>query len=729
MILSSSKEKRHWHLVFVNDLVEGQTIEDIDAYTSVDKGHDHPVELLIRDAGTDEEEITVTLQPVGEGRKKHTHDTSELKLVKPKSPIENLTDTEATNVGLSNYVAAKEYEKDSYERALTSRKFYAGLPGGQWLEGDISKLSGEDRATPVLNDAEGAVDMFSGFQRESRTNIKYLPVENGDTVVADILTFLATIISEQNNLKYEQSDQFVDGVSAGRGLINCTIDYESNLLGDVRIRSYPWDEVFFGPHDRKDLEDCEYYVMFKWLSRSEFNRLYPELGKSVIWTSNTTAGGGDDEYDNEIRPELVDGSTAGYTSDDFIDRANKRIKVFESWERIKSKYPIIFNNEEDVFINAEEWPSDAVEKAKTLPGFKVVERFRSQMLITKFTSVGLISREINDDHSELYGLIPFYNKKHKEKWWGKIEATKGISRVKNKNLAQFVDIVSKMTNAGWVITRDMFATQQAYDNFLDNSAKPGFVAEVDNIEKMPIKLEGSPFPAGLVQLYSILDNKERQLINLNLQAFGLGSSGESGRSKNASVRQSLVGNGTLYDNFALAQIQIGRKLLEFFSNREIFPPDRIRRMLEINAVVGKTKFGERYFVPEDFTPQQDTPPTIKISEIVRILEDDDITRYDVAVSEGESSPTQRRSIAKELQEMRLSGDHVPYHTWVRYLDLPQAEKDIMLEEYQQLLQQQSQQTQQTTAMEVGKTREAGQQKKELEILKFQLDQQKNQPVQ
>ncbi len=49
--------------------------------------------------------------------------------------------------------------------------------------------------------------------------MKCFPVEGGDQIVADMLTILIKIVTEQNNYSFEESLIFKDEIVAGRGTV------------------------------------------------------------------------------------------------------------------------------------------------------------------------------------------------------------------------------------------------------------------------------------------------------------------------------------------------------------------------------------------------------------------------------------------------------------------------------------------------------------------------------
>ncbi|GAF95621.1 unnamed protein product, partial [marine sediment metagenome] len=270
----------HWHLAYIGN--DGQ------GYTSYDKKHRHSVETELIEPEApeegalevpeeEEEEPTLELGDVKVGEANgHTHKLRDLP--EPKEP-DKKPDNELAAEVVRQFREIHEYERASYEMALKAEGFYSG--DDQWDKTIKNKLEGESRAALTINEIEPKMDLLSGYQRQNRMDIRYLPVEGSDARWADILNIVVKNIMTQNEFESEESEIFDDELIVGRGNINIDVDYDSNLDGDIIVERFPWQDVRYGPHEKKNLKDLEILTKDKWYSRSKVEQMWPEKAERI----------------------------------------------------------------------------------------------------------------------------------------------------------------------------------------------------------------------------------------------------------------------------------------------------------------------------------------------------------------------------------------------------------------------------------------------------------------
>ena len=88
-----------------------------------------------------------------------------------------------------------------------------------------------ERAALTINEIEPKIDLLSGYQRQNRTDFKFMPVEEGDQRVADILNVVVKNITDQCQYPHEETLVFEDMAIRGRGCFNIYVSNEKNILG------------------------------------------------------------------------------------------------------------------------------------------------------------------------------------------------------------------------------------------------------------------------------------------------------------------------------------------------------------------------------------------------------------------------------------------------------------------------------------------------------------------
>ena len=207
------KGNGHKHIVYTNDRT-GK------GFTSISKGHSHVMRFEVDQKPTMGGEMV----PLGTGRwilepaDGHTHD------IIPIMPVEikkKENDEDIVSECLRLYRYARDLEKPARIQGRESLKFYEGE---QWDDSVVTQLEKEKRACLTINQIESKIDLLSGYQRQNRTDIKYMPVEDGDQRVSEITDIITKNILENCNFRFEETDVFDDMTIVGRGLFNVYVE-------------------------------------------------------------------------------------------------------------------------------------------------------------------------------------------------------------------------------------------------------------------------------------------------------------------------------------------------------------------------------------------------------------------------------------------------------------------------------------------------------------------------
>jgi hypothetical protein len=665
--MSTTKEKGHTHLIFLDDLGIG--------ITSRDNKHRHDVGVKPEEQAEIETIQAMKLQgilppdapePSGEliifSADGHTHDFAPQRFSETTSGESGKSEDDWVSDVQAKVDLGEEYQQEFKDNGDLSIGYYDGTQ--QWSSDDKSNLQESMRAAITLNKIEPLIDLLVGFQRQNKLDIKYLPVEGGDQVIADIYNLVSKNITEATNYDYEQTIAFRDSAIVGRGLLNTKIRYDRNPLGDIVIEHYPWDEVVFGEHDKLDLGDCEFIAKTKWLSRNKVEGLWPKKAKNIIWPAEEDKG--------KTREDPTAGGVSGLK---WVDGYKKRVKAVECWIKEFEQVHVVMNHEEEVFIEADDWTSEDISKVKTIEGFTVIPIAKTFMRVVKIAGNVLISNEIDDNFDTEFPIVPVYAKKMKNKIWGKVEGMKGIQEEINKRHSQIIDIVNKMINWNWLVGGTTFDDENQKEEFIRNSSTPGAVlTSSDPVNNPPVKLESSGFPTGIANLEQLSTQTLREISNINAELQGISTRAESGVAIAEKKRQSMLGNEFLYDNLSLANRLEGRILLKLIP--KVWTPERILRLVEDSSQgqQGLT-LGGREFVGQQQAQDQ---TQISSEDVMRALEDTDISKFDVVVTESRYTPTVRQENLSQFIELARVGAPIPTEIFIEFFDIPEEQKKTIM---------------------------------------------------
>ncbi len=685
----------HYHIAYVND--QSKT-----ALLSTDANHNHqiqwqegqeaqPLNPLERGIASSSplqwSESIIAKWIISPAKDGHTHELGQEVPEKDETNKEEDEDIVRDVRGL--WKECLELEKDYITRGEESDGFYSGISEydkgkGQWDKGLKSELTNSQRAALTINEIEPKIDILSGHQRQNRLDIKYFPVEEGDATTAEILNVLAKNVLEQNNFDFEETEAFEDQAITGRGNIDIRVDYDKNLEGDIVVEWYPWKQVKYGPHNKKDASDCEYMFKHQMHSKAFLKNMWPDKADDIEAEYKDTFS----DTHRDIKPdqyESPDAKSENVTADmpmnkrdtDFVDLAKKKFMVLECWRRKYKRVSILVNIADKVYHNAEYWSSRDISSIKTMADFDVVEVKRHRMRVTFIANTVLLEDKYPDLPVQDIHTIPLYGKKRGKYIWGKVESAKDPQREVDKRHSQIVDILNKVASYGWFYDNETFAGDKKEEtNFKNNSSTPGFIQKVNSVKNLPEKVEGVKFPGEIAAFHKLSSDKIKEIMNVNLELLGLSSGATSGIQELRRARQALIGNEFLFDNLSLAKRKLGRMLAAYIQH--VYTVERMIRILENRASRGDIVQPKNVPVgsPMEQLIQQSEglAPKYDPAVLKTLLENADLTKYDVAVGESAYSPTNRQANFIIWLEAAKTGVPVPPAILYDLSDLPDKEK-------------------------------------------------------
>lgn len=588
---------------------------------------------------------------------------------------------------LELFRTAHAIEEPSLIKASESEDYYAGK---QWKDSDKNSLEKMSRACLTINIIAPKIDEISGNQRQTRTDIHFLPFETGDQRACDLYNVIVKCILQASLYDREKSKVFMDEVITGRGNFNLYVDFSKNLFGDARVEKFPWRGVRYGPHENDDLSDCEYLFKFRKFSKGNLERMYPDKADiiqkdfelfTIDGARHTVYAGDNYAKGDESRSKVIVGGEV------MVDTARKEYTLLECWRKVYIDATVAVEAEDEFVESLFGWDTKDIKQVQNMQGFVVIKRNQTKMRITKIAGATVLSDE---DPAELpvddFFLIPVYANKRESEWWGKVEAAKDPQRELNKRRSQAIDMANKMGANGWGFDDSTFPDKNEENKFKRNSTSPGFVVKLNSVTSPPYRFEGPDFPVAMVQLMQMDMENIDKILNISSRDPGANTS-------SAAILQAqklkLVGNEFVFDNLSFAERKLGMLLVHTI--RKYYTPDRIYRMVSHYSKKRPVLVGGRAFeeFPED--------------EIMEILQNADITNFDIVVSEASASPTMRMSISMMLQDMMKAGQQVSPKLMTKYLDLPEEDRNEMEQEMEQQAASMSQQSQQQSDAQIEMT--------------------------
>lgn len=612
---------------------------------------------------------------------------------KQKKTTEDPKDVIADCIALWREAISLEY--DSAEKGRESERFYKG---DQWDWADKNTLQSLDRAALTINEIQRNVNTLLGYQMEQRTDIRYLPQESGDQVIADMLNVISKRILDNCSYQREETKSFKDAIVAGKGELNTYVSFDRTIQGDVVVERFPWDGVKRGPHDKEDLSDCEYQVKDRMLSLAKLKMMWPDKADELEHSFDSYCGkypdvpdikgssGTNEDYrnakkvDERVTPYVVEGNA-------MIDMKRKNMRLVQCERKVYEDVSVIFSPNEEFFFTAYDWDLKDVALARTIPGFDAITQKKARVRITKFVGTTLLSDENPADlPSQEFYTTPIYAYRQNGEFWGVVEAVKDPQREFNKRRSQLMDGINRLGSDTVYITQNTFPNSIDEAQFKKNRSKPGNIAKVSSIADKPHHERGMDLPQGLVQIMQMDQESLQRLFNIVVER---GGANESGALFLERKKDRMTGNQMLFDALAFAKQRIGRLLIPVI--QRYYSPGRCIRILESQYSRSPFKLAG-----EDFD-------TYDKQELQDMLGREDLGEYDVLVTETNFAPSTRLAIAEVLFDLIGKGAPIPPELAIEFVDMPDDTRRKIAEGIQRQSEAAAQEQSTTSETEITKT--------------------------
>ena len=555
-----------------------------------------------------------------------------------------------------------------YAQAYRDLRAYAG---DNWTNLEKTKLERQNRMVLELNKIRRVVNLYSGYERENRTQTVTAPVEGSDELTADLFSNVMYYVYDKGNADYIFSEAFEHALKTGLAIVGIYMDYSKDKVnGDIKFYWKPFNALMLDPYfTKRDLSDCDQASTRDLLSKEQIKALLPWIDPAEIDAIPT--GIRDNKYQYL-------GIYRQYNST-YI--AKNLCTYDQYWVRYNKAQKFLVDTESGV---TEEWEGTAEEERelkKTLkltPTVKLVASHKKTVELNIIVGGQLLYSGPDPTGLDNFPFMPvlLYHEPlidtYELKIQGIVRSIRDAQRQYNRRHSQIIDLMESIVNTGWITKNgavlDPTMLMQAGQG-RQIVVNDGYDVNADVREISPPNI-----PPGYLQYQDIIDKNIMEIPGASDELLGLSSTGDSQVSgKLAEVRSSngLKGNRGIFDNLEQTKKYVGSLVLEAIQKN--YSPGKIQR------ITGQEP-------TEEFFSGQ-------------------FSEYDCVVKQAVKTATQREAYYYQLLQLVSLGAPIP---WEDILEAaPLQGKTQLLEKMQQA--QQGQQEQQQ------RLQEAEQIQKQLEL--------------
>jgi len=460
-----------------------------------------------------------------------------------------------------------------YAQAYRDLRAYAG---DNWTNLERTKLERQNRMVLELNKIRRVVNLYSGYERENRTQTVTAPVEGSDTDTADLFSNVMYYVYNRSSADHIISEAFEHSLKTGLSIVGIYMDYTKDKVnGDIAFYWKPFNALMLDPYfTKRDLSDCDQASTRDLLSKEAIKALLPGVDPEII--DSIPTGIRDNKYQYL-------GIYRQYNST-YI--AKNLCTYDQHWVRVNKPQKYLVDEDSGV---TEEWfgtreeEKELKETLKMLPQVKLINSHKRSIELNIIVGGKLLYSGPDPTGLDTFPFVPIllYHEPlidtYELKIQGIVRSIRDAQRQYNRRHSQIIDLMESVINTGWITKNgavlDPTMLLQAGQG-RQIVVNPGFDVNADVREISPPNI-----PPGYLQYQQIIDQNIMEIPGASEELLGLSSTGDSQVSgKLAEVRASngLKGNRGIFDNLEQAKKYLGMLVLECIQKN--YTPGKILRI-------------------------------------------------------------------------------------------------------------------------------------------------------
>lgn len=462
-----------------------------------------------------------------------------------------------------------------YAAAYRDLRMYAG---DQWTTLEKTKLERQSRMVLQLNKIRRVVNLYSGYERENRTQTVVAPVEGSDVDTADQFSNVMYYTYEKGNADYIISEAFEHALKTGLAIVGIYMDYSRDKVnGDIKFYWKPFNALMLDPYlTKRDLSDCDQASTRDLMSKEQVKALLPWIDPAII--DNIPTGIRDNKYQYL-------GIYRQYNST-YI--AQNLCTYDQYWKRVSKVQKYLVDEETGV---SEEWfgtkeeEKDFNERIREhAPQLRIITSHTRTVELNIIVGGQLLYSGPDPTGLDDFPFVPlllFFEPlidTYELKIQGLVRAIVDAQRQYNRRHSQIIDLMESIINTGWITKNgavlDPTMLMQA------GQGRQIVVNDGYDVNTDVREITAPNIPPGWIQYQDILDKNIFEIPGGSEELLGLSSTGDSQVSgKLAEVRSSngLKGNRGIFDNLEQAKKYLGKLVLEAIQKN--YTPGKIKRII------------------------------------------------------------------------------------------------------------------------------------------------------
>lgn len=527
-----------------------------------------------------------------------------------------LTDDEILEKARERYKAGRTHAADWRKEARRCFDFRAG---NQWDDEDKATLIEQLRMPTTFNRIDPYCRAVSGLEAGNRQQIRYIPREQGDVAVNELLTETGSWVREEADAEFEEADSFIDAFISGIGATETYMDYDTDPEGMIKIDHLDClDEVVWDPTAKKrNLTDRKFDFRIKRdLDLDTVQGMFPEKADQIVACPNDWEGDNEDVLPWDRNPENA------YKGDSTPGTKSKKSCTLLDYQWCEREpYYKIADPISGEIVEMEVVKFEKLSKNLKTMGVELKAAKLHQVVWYRAFIVGKIVAEVGPapcKTSSTRKFITAYRDRNRQMWYGLVRAMIDPQEWSNKFFSQILHIINSNSKGGLMAETDAFVNpRKAEQDWANPSSvlllKPGGLGKVE-------QREPAQFPAAIDRMMQFSISAMGDVTGLPLEVIGMVDRQQAGVLEAERKKTGITMLATLFDSFRHYHKDQGRLMLYF-----------IQEYLSDGRLVRITGPEGMKYVP--------------------LMKQEDTAKFDVIVDEMPQSPNNKERVWGTMQVM------------------------------------------------------------------------------
>lgn len=423
-----------------------------------------------------------------------------------------------TNDAQNNYENYRFcYENGHHEWIEQARVNFDYYRGKQWNERDLAARKAAGKPHLTLNVIESLIRSMKGIQRAMRNDVRFQPVDDATTQLAEVQDNLWLHVQNENNIDFLETDLWERGLVMGRAYYDVRTDYDENMRGQIKIRVRRSQDVILDPViDQYEPATWPQVFTTSWVSRLDLEHMF---GKAAVDQIAYTDMPQWYQYEDRLMAQKL-GQLPYYYYVGVPDKS-----LMRAFRLLERQYLDFVHRE--VFVDLKtgdvepiptEWDHNTISKVlASYKGEVTTMRRKIKQIKWRVTCENLVLHD-SDSTYKSYTVVPFFPTFLDGVTISAVDSLIDPQNLYNKMTSEELSIITTTAHSGYKLKKGSLKNMTV-EELEQKGSSSGFIAELDDVADLD-KIQPSQLSAGHDRLSFKADQIMRSLSGVSNQSRG-----------------------------------------------------------------------------------------------------------------------------------------------------------------------------------------------------------------